>query len=111
MSGGKKQNSKSIDFNNPDSLEDIVKEISKEKSKGGGFNPVQKVMTFITSNHQLTIGIAAYIIISGIIGNIAFIINFPLTSILILAPAIFLFLIYKLIKKKNSKKKKKQYVL
>lgn len=107
--GGKKKDT--IDFNNPESMQDILKEISKDKSKNGNgkFNPVQQAITFFTTNMQLTIGLAVYVIISGLIGNVVFIINFPLIGIPVLILAILFFVIYR--KFKSKKKKKKEYIL
>lgn len=78
---GKKQDSKKqsqiakkIDFNDEDSVKDVLSQISKN-SKSGSKNVAERLITFFSSHVALTAVIAVYLIVSGIVGNIYAICN------------------------------------
>lgn len=95
---GKSQNDE-IDFTNPEDLSKVIKNSTgKKKSKQ---NLYDKIIGYVTMNIKKVAIIAIYIVLSGIVGNIVFIINNPLFSLVALG---IIGLIYLVIYFKDKKK-------
>lgn len=98
MSSGKK-----VNFNDEDSLQDIVKQITKDQKKNSKSDWPQKLIGMFTKNMGITAGAAIYLIICGLIGNVIFIARNPLASIIIISTIVISYIVLiKLNKNKTS---------
>lgn len=101
--GGKNVNE--IDFNNPDSFKQIINNsANKKKSKQ---NIYDKVISYVTLNVKKIAIIAVYLVLSGIIGNIVFIINNPIAGLIIISSILLIIFILKFKKRKQNGSSKK----
>lgn len=96
--GGK--NVDEIDFNNPDLFKQIINNsANKKKSKQ---NIYDKVIAYVTLNVKKIAIVAVYLVLSGIIGNIVFIINNPIVGLIIILGILLIVLVLKFKKRKQN---------
>lgn len=94
---------KKVNFNDEDSIQNIIHEIASDKSKNkNGKAPFpQRVIAFFTKNISITAVIAIYFIVCGILSNIFFVIRNPVLSLVIASLLIIsVFVVLKIDKRK-----------